>query len=282
MKKAEKTTAVKPKKKRNYKAEYKRRKAKLLKDRPPIDLTGLTLEQIEELLRTSGNKLNMNDLQKVLKRLNDTANQRLKNLEKSGKKDRSFAYKQAKKKLKPKGGRPKKGSKAKPKSKGKKEPFKPRFKAPKGKRQRGKYQKAITNVLKFLKAKSSKVSGVNEIIAKIESEVGHFENDDQIKDFFDTYHRMLEELGISRERSDNVYLALRGILYDLMNGDNPLGYDDAVKRMEEIIDRIEEEGEERLGEMNLDELRELASDFNQLEEDEENYFNGLDDEDLGF
>ena len=216
------------------------------------------MDQIEELLRTSGNKLSKADLQKILKRLNDTANQRLKNLEKSKKASRSFAYRkrQAKYKKGKNKGKPKKG----------KAGIAQRFRSP-SKKTRGEYQKKITEAIKFLKSKSSTVKGVNEILNKFENDIGHFDNDEQIKEFFDTYHKMLEELGISRERRDNVYMALRGILYDLMNGEEPLTHEEMISRMDEIIDKLESFEDESLSQMSLDDLRELAKEPSEEDDD---------------
>lgn len=235
-----KKTKPKPKPKRRYKSD----------EAPAIDVTGLSIAQIEELLRTSGNRFRKKDLAALLARLNAAANKRLKNLEKTKKSERSFAYK--KRRGKYKSGK-KKGQERKGKAK--------RFKSPK-KKTRHNYQKSITEVLKFLKSKSSTIKGVNEILKKLEEEIGHFDTDQQASEFFTKYHEMLEALGIARDPSDAVYMALRAVYFDLLQSDKNMSETEIMNRMDKIVERLYSESEEKLREMDRDKLRELAKDIN--------------------
>ena len=238
-----------PKKKRKYISK---------RPRQGIDLTGLSYDDIVKLVKDYGNKLTQADLQKINSKLRSMANKRLKRLEKSGKANRSVAYqerqKQRRKRTSLKG---KKGETWRKLKRAK------RFKKPKlGKNAINQLRKELSSLLNFLEKKSSTLKGVNEILKKIENDIGHFDNEEQISDFFDTYHRLLEEMNISRERRDNMYLALRGILYDLMNGDEPLSEEEIRDRMNQIVDELENKRDEDIADMGIDDFRELAHDIN--------------------
>lgn len=192
--------------------------------RPPLDLTGVSIEFLKEFVVNPAH-LTKRDLYNIGRKLQGVLNKRMARLEKAGLQEFSYAYQ---------------------KREGKRYAISMKMK-------RGTMMKMVSDMLRMAKSKSSTIKGEREILERIRKEVGDFDTSDQIKDFFDTYHRMLEELGIHPESfSKEFYMGLRQKLYDAMYPEDEVERtpEDVMQRMRDIVDQEKAKEEEKANEIN--------------------------------
>lgn len=192
--------------------------------RPPLDLTGVSIEFLKEFVVNPAH-LTKRDLYNIGRKLQGTLNKRMARLEKSGLQEFSYAYQ---------------------KREGKRYAISMKMK-------RGTMMKMVSDMIRMAKSKSSTVKGEREILEGIRKEVGDFDTSDQIKDFFDAYHRMLEELGVHPESfSKEFYMGLRQKLYDAMYPKDEVKRtpQDVMKRMKEIVAQEKAKEEAKANEIN--------------------------------
>ena len=256
MKKPKSKPKSKPKKKPSIKKA----------SRPAINMQGLSLDDVRRIYEQSGGKLTKNDLMAINNKLRSAANKRLTRLEKSGMAKRSFVYRERQRTRYKKGGKyGKKGEVRLHHRKAK------RF-AKKKNATRNQLLSETSKLLNFLNKQSSTVQGTKEILESFKKQIGYFENDDQLSDFFDLYHKMLEEFQIDRTRRDEFYMNLRKKFYNALypggiksDPDTLSNYENAMKQMRDYIDSNEFERDEILNETELNSFQELE------DEDEENW-----------
>lgn len=192
--------------------------------RPPLDLTGVSIDFLKEFVVNPAH-LTKRDLYNIGRKLQGTLNKRMARLEKSGLQEFSYAYQ---------------------KREGKRYAISMKMK-------RGTMMKMVSDMLRMTKSKSSTIKGEREILERIRQEVGEFDTSEQIKDFFDTYHRMLEELGVHPESfSKEFYMGLRQKLYDAMYPEDEVERTpkDVMERMREIVDQEKAKEEAKANEIN--------------------------------
>ncbi len=203
------------------------------KKRPALDVSGLTIEQLHDLYVRNASKLAKKDLNAILRKLRSTANKRLDRLEKTGMAQYSPAYDNR---------RQKRGNVRVGKAK--------RWKAKKRQTRKQK-QNEIADIINFLRRKTSSVKGAKstkkKILSEIEANVGHFGSDADIAEFFRKYHELTERMQISSETmSREKYLALRNIMYRILEENPNISPEDLDARMQSILDYIDESQEEAI------------------------------------
>lgn len=192
--------------------------------RPPLDLTGVSIDFLKEFVVNPAH-LTKRDLYNIGRKLQGVLNKRMARLEKSGLQEFSYAYQ---------------------KREGKRYAISMKMK-------RGTMMKMVSDMLRMAKSKSSTIKGEREILERIRQEVGEFDTSEQIKEFFDTYHRMLEELGIHPDSfSKEFYMGLRQKLYDVMYPDDggERTPQDVMERMRDIVDQENAREEAKANEIN--------------------------------
>lgn len=237
-----------PTKRRITKIPRTRKPPKRQANRPHLDVSGLSISQLEDLLNTpTARKLTKGDLDAILRRLRSAANKRLKRMEQTGMTSTSPAYQKR---------RQKRNNKYVGKAR--------RWKAKKKQSHRQKTNE-IEEILRWMKLKTSQVRGAKEVMRKIAEDIGEFPTTEDANNFWDTYHKLLEEYPLIRDKNDAFYMSLRKKLYQRMfDKDKP-----AKTPLEDIMDEmrsiIEEELKSRQGDLD-DSNEEIFQDI----EDEEN------------
>ena len=237
-----------PTKRRVTKVPRTRKPPKNQANRPSLDVTGLSLSDLETLLNSpTARKLTKGDLDAILRRLRSAANKRLKRLEQSGATNTSQAY-----------------QKRRAKRKGKLVGKARRWKAKKKQSHRQKTNE-IEEILRWMKYKTSHVKGAKEVMRKITEDIGEFPTTEDANQFWETYHRLLEEYPLIRDKNDAFYMSLRKKLYQRMFDKDKPAKTPLEDVMEEMRSIIEEELQSRQGDLD-DSNEEIFQDI----EDEEN------------